>query len=88
MGQPTNSAVEHALAEAALALTGLEVTLATLRDNGTIQNAQLVEILHRLSGLINTLASDSTSSAETLAATMRVRLAEMSAYLGVDLRHN
>lgn len=88
MAQGPNTAMEHALAEAALALTGLEVTLATLRDNGVIQTAQLTEILHRLSGLIEVFANEPSAAGDTLAATMRARLAEMSAYLGVDLRGN
>lgn len=88
MAQGSNTALEHALAEAALALTGLEVTLATLRDNGVIQTAQLTEILHRLSGLIDAFAREPTISGDALASTMRSRLNEMSAYLGVDLRSN
>lgn len=88
MTQGSNAAVQHALAEAALALTGLEVTLATLRDNGVIQSAQLAEIIHRLSGLIDVFAKEPAVAGDALAATMRARLAEMSAYLGVDLRSN
>ncbi len=88
MAQAGTTAGEHALAEAMLSLTGLEVTLATLRDNGIIENAQLVEIVRRLGGVIDSFASDSSAGRDGLAATMRVRLAEMSTYLGVDLRQN
>lgn len=87
MSQPSRVALEQALGQAALALTGLEVTLATLRDNGVIQTAQLAEILHRLSGLIE-LFDANTTTPDVLAATMRARLDEMAAYLGIDLRGN
>lgn len=88
MANGNRPALQHAVAEAALALTGLEVTLATLRDNGVIEGPQLAEVLHRLNALIETFARDAAGDSDQIIATMRARLGEMARYLGVDLRQH
>jgi hypothetical protein len=77
--------VEMAFAEAALALTALEVTLATLRDNGVVISGQIAEIVLRLQGLVETFRAEPESQRHRIADTMAMRLDEMATYLGVDL---
>jgi hypothetical protein len=78
----------HAFAEAALAVAGLEITLLTLRDTGVVSNAQLVEILHRLRGVIDAIEADRQTTAFEIAAMMHERLRQMAQFLAVDLREN
>jgi hypothetical protein len=78
----------HAFADAALALSGLEVTLATLRDTGVVSNAQLVEILHRLRGMVDGLQADPETAVHEIVEAMQRRLHAMATFLAVDLRSN
>lgn len=78
----------HAFADAALALSGLEITLATLRDTGVVSNAQLAEILHRLRGMIDGLQADPETAVHEIVDAMQRRLQAMASFLAVDLRSN
>ncbi|MCU0838886.1 MAG: hypothetical protein MUE49_09215 [Rhodospirillales bacterium] len=78
----------HAFAEAALAVAGLEVTLLTLRESGVVTNAQVVEILIRLRGVIGAIDADPSTTAYDIVEMMHNRLRQMAQFLAVDLREN